>query len=241
MTVLTDQEKEVTTEKKFAIDIAYNGVQRKFHVEPDESIAELLKKAIAAFNITQGPHLLSLYREDGSLVPETATIKGAGLKPDEELILRQNAVKGGGLLRVAADVLLRSFLEFRRCGKGRTECAVYWIGPPEEDVVDSLEHPTHEISRYGYQIKDRWLTDFSKRLAKSNRSVKAQVHTHPCEAFHSVTDDQWPIVSQAGFVSIVIPNFAAQEPSLQGAWIGRLQADGTWQQLVSAGEAVLIV
>jgi proteasome lid subunit RPN8/RPN11 len=231
---------ETSVEKKFAVEIIYNGITKKLEVELEEKVAAVLQKAIAEFHITQNPHLLSLYRQDGSQVPENESVERAGLRPGETLLLRPNAVKGGaGLLRVAENIVVRTFHTLRECGGGRCECAAYWLGPAEDSIVDGVEHPVHERSAFGYVVDDRWLTDFWKRLAGSQRSVKAQVHTHPGSAFHSATDDQWPIVSQAGFLSIVIPNFAAGEPSLYAAWIGRLQTDGTWRRLTSAADAFI--
>lgn len=228
-------------EKKFAVDITYNGVTKPLQVEPEERVTTLLQKAIAAFGITQNQHLLSLFRQDGTVVPENETVERAGLKPHEILLLRPNAVKGGtGLIRLTRDVVCRTFRILQDCGRGECECAVYWAGPTEEDLVDRIEHPIHKRSAFGYEIQDNWLTELCKRLAESRRSVKVQVHTHPGEAFHSATDDRWPIVSQAGFLSIVIPDFAAGEPSLANAWIGRLEADGTWRHLQSAAEAIIL-
>jgi hypothetical protein len=103
-----------------------------------------------------------------------------------------------------------------------------------------LEHPVHGRSALGYQIDDGWLTTFWKALAASKRSIKAQIHTHPAEAFHSATDDEWPIVSQAGFISVVIPDFALGQPSLENAWIGRLHINGEWQKLASVDEAIVL-
>jgi proteasome lid subunit RPN8/RPN11 len=231
----------VAVEKKFAVEIVYNGVAKSLQVEPEERVTALLQKAIAAFGITQNPHLLSFFRQDGSVVPENESVERAGLKPGEVLLLRPNAVKGGGgLLRLAKDIVFRTFHELRECGRGECECAVYWTGPAGEAFVDGVEHPIHKQSPFGYEIDDKWLTDFWKRLAASKRSVKVQVHTHPDHAFHSATDDEWPIVSQVGFVSIVIPHFAVGEPSLDNAWIGRLKVDGKWQRLASAAEAVIL-
>ena len=45
---------------------------------------------------------------------------------------------------------------------------------------------------------------------------------------HSATDDQWPVVSQPGFVSIVFPRFALDPIKLEETWAGILQADGRW-------------
>lgn len=228
-------------EKKFTIEIVYNGVTKPFHVEPHEQVSALLKKAIETFGITQNPHLLSLFRQDGSVVPENETVERAGLKPGEVLLLRPNAVKGGGdTLRLAGEVVPESFRVLRTCGRGECECVVYWVGPAFDDLVDGIEHPIHKRSALGYQIDDGWLTEFWKRLGTTNRSVKAQVHTHPKQAFHSATDDRWPIVSQSGFISIVIPDFAVGEPSLENAWVGRLQPNGDWQQLASAAEALAL-
>jgi len=208
---------------------------------PEEQVSALLKKAIATFGITQNPHLFSLYRNDGSVIPESETVERAGLKCGEILLLRPNAVKGGGgLLRVAEGIVLRTFQTLRECGRGRCECAVYWLGPTADLIVDGLEHPIHERSPFGYEVEDNWLTNFWRQLAALHRSVKVQVHTHPGRAFHSATDDRWPIVSQPGFLSIVIPDFAEGEPSLNSAWVGRLQLGGEWEQLASALEAVTL-
>src|SRR6266852_3165966 len=185
----------VITEKKFAVEIVYNGVTKPLLVEPEEQVTALLQRAIAAFGITQQPHLLSLFRQDGSVVPEHESVERAGLKPGEVLLLRPNAVKGGdGILRVARDLVRTSFQALRECGRGNCECAVYWTGPSGENFVDGLEHPIHSRSPVGYDVDQSWLTEFWKRLAASKRSIKAQLHTHPGQGFHSATDDQWPIV-----------------------------------------------
>jgi hypothetical protein len=138
------------------------------------------------------------------------------------------------------NIVRKTFRTFRECGRGECECVVYWTGPAEEDLIDRFEHPLHKRSAFCYEVEDGWLTEFWKALGTSKRSVKVQIHTHPDEAFHSATDDEWPIVSQAGFVSIVIPDFAAGEPSLDKAWVGRLQADGNWRHLGSASEVVVL-
>jgi proteasome lid subunit RPN8/RPN11 len=232
----------VAVEKKFAVEVAYNGITRPIEVQPEQEVRALLAKAIAAFGISQNQHLLSLFRENGTVVPENESVERAGLKPNEVLLLRPNAVKGGErkLLRLAVDVINASFKRFHECGRGECECAVYWTGPASEDVIDGLEHPVHVRSSFGYEIDSGWLTEFWKGLAALKRSIKAQVHTHPGRAFHSSTDDQWPIISQAGFLSIVIPDFAAGRPTLDRAWIGSLQSNGTWQQISSAEQAFVL-
>ncbi len=231
----------VIVERKFVVDVIYNGITKPLQVEPEEQVTALLQRAITAFGITQQPHLLSLFRQDGSVVPENESVERAGLKPGEILLLRPNVVKGGfERLRVAGDVLPATFRVLRDCGQGECECAVYWTGPGSERLVDSVEHPAHTHSPFGYEVKSDWLTDFCKRLAATKRSVKAQVHTHPGEAFHSASDDCWPIVSQEGFISVVIPNFATGRPTLDEAWVGTILRDGSWQRLASASEVLVM-
>ena len=226
-------------EKKFDIEVIYNGIGKSLQVEPQESVTALLQKAIQEFHITQNPHLLSLFRQDGSVVPENESVERAGIKPREILLLRPNAVKGGsGVLGMAADILEKTFRYFRECGRAECECAVYWTGPSDSNLVNGVEHPIHQRSPFGYEVHDGWLTDFWKRLALSKQSIKAQVHTHPGEAFHSAADDHWPIVSQPGFLSIVIPDFALGDVSLNSAWIGRLHADGVWHRVATADQAI---
>jgi hypothetical protein len=230
---------ETIVERKFAVEVVYNGVGKSLEVDSEEKVSALLQRAIHLFRIAQNPHLLSLFRQDGTVVPESESVARAGLKPCEVLLLRPNAVKGGsGLLQLVPDIVRKTFSSLRECGRGQSECAVYWIGPSEFNLVNGVEHPIHRRSPFGYEIDDLWLTHFWKRLAASKHSVKAQIHTHPGEAFHSATDDNWPIVSQEGFLSIVIPHFATGDISLKNAWAGRLRGDGVWCLLGSPEEAI---
>jgi hypothetical protein len=134
-------------------------------------------------------------------------------------------------MHLVSDVLAQTFAALRRCGQGHCECVVYWTGPNDTDAVDRVEHPLHRRSPCGYELDGDWLTGFWVRLARESRSVKAQVHTHPGEAFHSLTDDRWPIVSQPGFVSIVIPDFASGSISFERAWIAQLDEKGVWRRI----------
>jgi len=107
---------------------------------------------------------------------------------------------------------------------------VYWTGPASSpDIVDGQDHPDHRRSFGSYEVESVWLTQYWFRLGREQRAIRAQMHTHPGTAFHSATDDHWPVVAQPGFVSIVIPNFARGRVSLEDAWVGRLATDGRWQ------------
>jgi hypothetical protein len=85
----------VAVEKKFAVAVVYNGVTKPFEVDPEEQVRALLQQAIAAFGVTQQPHLLGLFRTNGSELPDNESVERAGLKPGEVLLLRPSAVRGG--------------------------------------------------------------------------------------------------------------------------------------------------
>lgn len=136
------------------------------------------------------------------------------------------------MLRVPAALLASTFHALRECGREQNECVVYWTGPAElSNVVNWQDHPNHRRSPREYEIDGAWLTEYWFRLARERRTIRAQIHTHPGQAFHSATDDQFPVVSQPGFISIVIPNFARGAVSLGEAWIGQLGVDGRWRAL----------
>ena len=80
---------------KFEIAVSYNGVARELSVEGNESMTSVVQHAIQLFGITQQPHLLSLFFENGSLVPEQVSADAAGLKAGIKVYLRQNVAKGG--------------------------------------------------------------------------------------------------------------------------------------------------
>src|SRR5260370_111004 len=75
-------------------------------------------------------------------------------------------------------------------------------------TITKAVHPEHEAHVGGFVLDDHWLNDFWCSLAQENLGVRIQVHTHPGEAFHSPTDDAYPMIHTVGFLSLVIPNFA---------------------------------
>ena len=69
-----------------------------------------------------------------------------------------------------------------------------------------------------------WLHEHGMRLI-------AQVHSHPTDAYHSETDEAYPVLAEAGGLSIVVPDFARAPFSLDASAVYRLGADGRWNEL----------
>lgn len=135
-------------------------------------------------------------------------------------------------LRLGESLLQRTLAELRSCGQGREECVAYWTGPlSDRDRVDDLLHPVHRAARGGYEVDQQWLAETWNALGRDRRTIRVQVHTHPGPAFHSRTDDRYPVVASAGFLSLVIPRFAREPQTLADAHLAHLEADGSWSTL----------
>lgn len=72
----------------FKLTVIYNGVDKEFAVKPAESVKQLFDQAVMAFGITGNLHTLSLYTPGGQELTDALSIKDAGIKPKDELLLR---------------------------------------------------------------------------------------------------------------------------------------------------------
>ena len=90
-----EKNKDEKHPRQFTVLVLYNGVPKKFEVRQDELVKRLLEQAIQGFGPITNPHLLGLFTEDGVELKDDQTIKEAGLKPHEELLLRPSSVRGG--------------------------------------------------------------------------------------------------------------------------------------------------
>jgi len=133
---------------------------------------------------------------------------------------------------VSKGILEHTFELLRECGRGRHECQVLWIGPwSTPHLVTSAVHPVHQAHGAGFELADSWIPEFFGYLSETRQGIRAQVHTHPGRAFHSITDDNWPIVSTPGFLSLVIPTFAQGPMGFEGAFLAELGSEGAWRQV----------
>lgn len=103
-----------------------------------------------------------------------------------------------------------------------------WSAPDE--IVECV-HPQHAAHAGGFSVNDSWLTAFWLELGRRSIGVRVQVHTHPGLAFHSATDDAFPIVHSVGFLSLVIPNFARGEIGFERAYLCEITETGSWREV----------
>lgn len=85
------------------------------------------------------------------------------------------------------------------------------VSPPTATICSVICPPQQAISDgnggVGVYVSGQTLFEIARRVAQRNQILLGQMHTHPGRAFHSQTDDAYPLVSLPGAFSVVVPNF----------------------------------
>jgi hypothetical protein len=138
------------------------------------------------------------------------------------------------------ELIEETFGHFRECGRGQEECQALWLSPWSRlDTLTRVVHPKHVAHFGGFVVDDAWLNAFWCELADADLGVRVQVHTHPRQAFHSPTDDAFPLIHTPGFLSLVIPDFALGPVGFKNAYLTELQPEGRWKQVAIEERLVL--
>ena len=133
---------------------------------------------------------------------------------------------------VPQTVLRQTFDHLRQCGRGQQECQILWTSSWDTvEEITGVVHPKHRAHAGGFEVESDWLTSFWIDLAERRVGVRVQVHTHPREAFHSRTDDSYPMVHTPGFLSLVIPRFGEGDVGFQDAFLAELGHDGRFREV----------
>jgi hypothetical protein len=113
---------------------------------------------------------------------------------------------------------------------------VLWLGTiasTESLITEMMAPPQRPIKSedgVGYFIEGHTLFQISRYLSEKRLRMVAQVHSHPTEAYHSKTDDDYAIVTEEGGFSLVVPDFA-RGPALISAWAVYRLSGGRWRAL----------
>lgn len=138
--------------------------------------------------------------------------------------------------RIAEKLVQASEKPLREAGHAGYERFVLWSGTVISEVFEV--HTVHVPSQTAYKLEtglcvrvggdelhrlNRWLFEQSEMLG-------VQIHTHPAEAYHSNTDDAYPIVTQVGALSVVVPDFCRRGLFTRGTATYRLRMGG-WREV----------
>jgi hypothetical protein len=138
---------------------------------------------------------------------------------------------------VPRDLIKAGETAIRRAGRRGDECFVLWSGVadgPEFRVLAS-HVPRQTAFKFDSGVCVRvdgaelhrlgvWLFEAGQRLG-------VQIHSHPTDAYHSATDDAFPIVNTLGGLSIVVPWFGLESWFARGTAAYRLNPAGGWGAL----------
>lgn len=126
--------------------------------------------------------------------------------------------------------------QLREAGAHGAECFVLWVGQPHGETfqIERAYVPTQNAYRLPdglcITVDGEELHRLNKWLYANSLTLGAQVHSHPTRAYHSDTDSTYPIVTQRGGLSIVVPDFGNCGLRGRGVETYRLSARG-WQHL----------
>ena len=140
---------------------------------------------------------------------------------------------------VPAEICDASDEHLREAGHDGNERFILWTGIVRDGrlLVRTMHVPKQTAYRLSSGLCVRveadelhrlnvWLYEHRERLA-------IQVHSHPTEAFHSDTDDAYPMVTTRGGLSLVVPDFARYGVRGPDTALYRLSQAG-WQALSPA-------
>lgn len=125
----------------------------------------------------------------------------------------------------------------RSVGEDGLEGFALWSGrrlEAEQFLFSSCIIPEQNamVTSSGLLVTVEGLTLFNvnKLVHERGETLAAQVHSHPTEAYHSDTDDTYPLVTILGGLSIVIPDFARNAPEDLDRWAWyRLSKRAKWE------------
>jgi hypothetical protein len=121
----------------------------------------------------------------------------------------------------------------REAGADGYERFVFWSGRPLDAatfVVEAVHVPGQSAykTRQGLlvRVEGEALHRLNAWLYEHEQVLAAQVHAHPTDAYHSETDDTFPIVTSEGGLSIVVPDFCKDGLLAAETAVYRLSATG---------------
>jgi proteasome lid subunit RPN8/RPN11 len=144
--------------------------------------------------------------------------------------------------RLAKDALAH----LKRAGRNGLEGVALWAGQRDGNTfrIQRTIIPEQDATRTEqgllYVVAGAELRRINQELYEAGLMLVAQIHSHPGRAYHSDTDDAFPIVTVLGGVSVVVPDFGRKGINLTTWEVYRLQSGRDWARLSSFEKTALI-
>lgn len=149
-------------------------------------------------------------------------------------------------LLVSAEALERTEESLRAAGREGYELFVLWSGAVDGKCFRvSTPHVPRQTSYRTesgllVRVDGEALHQLNVWLYENTEILGVQVHAHPTDAFHSDTDDAYPIVTTLGGFSIVAADFARQGLLCEDTEIFRLTSEG-WESSLNARDLIQVI
>ena len=122
-------------------------------------------------------------------------------------------LRGVRRFRVSASAIRETEEALRSAGRKGYELFVIWSGKRAADTFTVVQVHIPEQRSYKLdaglcvRIDGSALHRLNVWLYEAEQVIGAQVHSHPTDAYHSEIDDNYPIATLEGSLSIVLPFF----------------------------------
>lgn len=119
-------------------------------------------------------------------------------------------------------------------GRQGLEGLALWTGVPEgktfhiREAIIPRQQGISSSEGLLVHVEGEELHRINLHLFRSGQRLIAQVHSHPREAYHSSTDDEYAIATALGCLSLVVPDFAYLPFSLENCAVYRLSKPSWW-------------
>ena len=146
---------------------------------------------------------------------------------------------------VPSDICDQSDWQLRDAGRDRKERFLLWSGVVDRErfLVKNLHVPKQ--TAYSFEdglcvhVEADELHRLNVWLYNHSELLGVQVHSHPTEAYHSSTDDSYPMVTTLGGLSLVVPNFGEFGVRGQATALYRLTLGG-WKSITASDASRLL-
>jgi hypothetical protein len=146
---------------------------------------------------------------------------------------------------VPSGVVQKTDAQLRAAGIAGSECFVLWSGiaAGTEFHVNTCHVPRQTGFKFSdglcVRVDGDELHRLNMWLYEHREILGVQVHSHPTEAYHSDTDDAFPMVTTRGGLSVVVPYFGRL--GLQGPGVAHYRLSETGWDEVSLARAKKLI
>ena len=146
-------------------------------------------------------------------------------------------LRGVRQFRIKGSAIRETVEAIRSAGQNGYELFVIWSGTRDDDVFTVAKvHIPDQTSYKLYaglcvRIDGSELHRLNVWLYEAQQAIGVQVHSHPSDAYHSETDDTYPIATLDGSLSIVLPFFGRDGWESSDIAAYRL-GQGVWVEII---------